>query len=470
MVPLRVLSGFSILAVLAAPRPSHAAPPGDAELRRMLVTRVDVQHQATGIVLGIVAPAGQRVITYGKRGLDDPRAVTADTVFDIGSITKLFTALLLADLATRGQVALDDPVARYLPDSVHLPVRNARPITLVDLVTHTSGLPLRPSNLVSNDPENKYAGYTADLLYQFLAGFQLPRDPGGAYEYSNVGYGLLGQALSRKLDQSFADAVQARITGPLGMRDTRIVPTRDMQARQALGYSDALAPVPHWDLGALASAGALRSTARDLMRLLEAQLGYRETTLRRALTAMLDTRRPGGMPPSQFIAMGWNVQMSGDREIAWKNGSVGGYRAFIGFDAKARIGVVALANAQTAVGADDIGLHVLDPSYPIDLHVPVAHKAITIEPAQLDRYLGRYLGRYKFSETDILTVTRNGAQLYGQSPGTDKYPLYPEAEGEFFLKVVDAQVTFVVPPNGPARASAVIWHQGGQDQRGERIE
>ena len=94
-----------------------------------------------------------------------------------------------------------------------------------------------------------------------------------AYEYSNVGYGLLGQALSRKLKQSLADAVQVRITGPLGMRDTRVVPTRDMQAREAIGYSSALAPVPHWDLGALESAGALHSTAHVLMRLLEAQLG-----------------------------------------------------------------------------------------------------------------------------------------------------------------------------------------------------
>jgi D-alanyl-D-alanine-carboxypeptidase/D-alanyl-D-alanine-endopeptidase len=461
---LTTLAG--IATVLAATAPVPAAPPPDAELRRMLVTRVDVQHQATGIVIGIVAPGGRHVVAYGMRGLDDKRPVTADTVFDIGSITKLFTALLLADLATRGQVALDDPVARYLPDSVHVPERNARRITLVDLVTHTSGLPLRPTNLVSNDPDNKYAGYTTDLLYQFLAGFPLPRDPGSEYEYSNVGYGLLGQALSRKLSQGFADAVQARITGPLGMLDTRIVPTRAMQAREAVGYSSELAPAPHWDLGALESAAALHSTAHDLMRLLEAQLGYRKTALGRALSAMLVTRRPGGMAPSQFIAMGWNIQVSGGREIAWKNGSVGGYRTFIGFDAKARIGVVALANAQTAVGADDIGLHVLDPSIPVDLHLPVAHKAIALEPAVLDRYVGRY----KFSDTDILIVTRDGAQLHGKSPGADKYPLYPEAEREFFLKLIDAQITFVVPPDGPTRASAAIWHQGGQDQRGERIE
>jgi len=180
---------------------------------------------------------------------------------------------------------------------------------------------------------------------------------------------------------------------------------------------------------------------------------------------MLETRRPGGMTPARFIAMGWNVQPVGDHEIAWKNGSVGGYRTFIGFDARARIGVVVLTNAQTAVGGDDIGLHVLDPSSPVDLHVPVKHQAIAVDPAQLDRYVGRY----KFSDTDILVVTRDGAQLYGLSPGADRYPLFPEAERAFFLKVIDAQVTFVVPPDGTGPASAAIWHQGGQDQRGERI-
>lgn len=455
----------ALFTVLALVRLAHAAPPPDAELRRMLATRIDVQHQATGGVIGIVAPAGRRIITYGTRGVDDKRPVTADTVFDIGSITKLFTSLLLADLVIRGEVALDDPVMRYLPDSFRVPERSARPITLVDLATHTSGLPLRPSNLVSTDPDNKYAGYSTALLAQFLAGFALPRDPGSGYEYSNVGYGLLGQALAHELGQGYAEAVAARITGPLGMRDTRIVPTRGMRAREAIGHTGELARAPHWDLGALDAAGALRSTANDLMRLLEAQLGYRPTALRRALAAMIEHRRPGGMSPSQFIALGWNIRVSGDREIVWKNGSVGGYRSFIGFDARERIGVVALANAQTALGLDDIGLHALDPEYPVDLHVPVPHKAIAIDPALLERYVGRY----RFADTDILIVTHDGAQLYGQS-GPDKFPLYPEAEREFFLKLLDAQVTFVVPADGAQRASAVIWHQGGQDQRGDRIE
>jgi CubicO group peptidase (beta-lactamase class C family) len=353
---------------------------------------------------------------------------------------------------------------RYLP-GLQVPERNGRAITLADLATHTSGLPLRPSNLVSTDPDNKYAGYTHAHLARFLATFVLPRDPGASYEYSNIGYAVLGEAVSHAAGQPYAELVQARIAGPLGLRDTRLVPSKAMQARAAIGYDAELKPAKHWDMGVLAPAGGLRSTAHDLMRLLEAQLGIRDTPLAKALAATIATRRPGGMPPSTISALGWNLnppRSGGGNDVIWKNGSVGGYRAFIGFDPEARIGVVALANAQTPAGVDDLGLHVLDPAFPVDLHIPKPHKAIALAPAVLDRYVGRY----KFSDADILVVTRDGAQLYGESPGIGKYPLYAEAERAFFLKLFDAQVSFV----GGPRATEAVWHERDSEQRGKRID
>jgi CubicO group peptidase (beta-lactamase class C family) len=377
----------------------------------------------------------------------------------------VFTALVLSDLVQRGEVSLDDPAAKYLPaQAVRLPKRNGRQITLADLATHTSGMPLRPNNLISKDPDNKYAGYSVDLLYQFLSSFALTRDIGSEYEYSNVGYALLGQVLSRRAGQSYDELVRTHVTQLLNMHDTRIDLTARMKRRLAAGYSSELVPVPHWDLGALESAGALRSTANELLKLLEAFLGYRKSALSPAMAAMLETRRPGGMQPSTQIALAWNVYADGAREIAWKNGSVGGYRAFIGYDPKARVGVVALANAQTAIGADDIGLHILDPRMPVDLHVPSVHREVAVGPAILDRYIGRY----RYSPTDILIVTREGAHLFGQQPGQDKFEMFPEGEHDFFLKVLDAQVTFESSGDGPA--TVAIWHQAGRDQRGERIK
>ncbi len=168
-----------------------------------------------------------------------------DTVFDIGSITKVFTVLLLPDMAQRGEVALDDPVTKLLA-AKDLPSlgRGDREVTLLDLATRTSGLPLRPSNLISEDPESKYAGYTRELRHHFLSSLECDRSPGSQYEYSNVGYGLLGEALSLRSRAGYRELLQSRITRPLGMSDTRIDPTEAMESRRATGHDYELKPAP----------------------------------------------------------------------------------------------------------------------------------------------------------------------------------------------------------------------------------
>ena len=455
--------GLALLATSALAGAPPATLP-DEELRQMLAARVDAQRWATGIVVGIVGPKGRRLVTYGTMGAGDPRPVGADTVFDVGSITKVFTSLLLADMARRGEVSLDAPVSQYLPDGVKLPLRGGRPITLVDLATHTSGLPLRPTNLPSDNPENRYAGYTVDLMYRCLSALAANGDLGTEYGYSNLGYGLLGHALSRRAGVAYRELLRTRVTGPLGLADTRFDLTPGMQARLATGHTADLAPAPHSDFDDLEGGGGLRSTAGDLLTFLEAVLGYKKTPLAPAMQTMSATRRPGGMDPSTEIALAWNVLSSDGRTLLWKNGRVTGFRAFAGYDPAARVGVVALANAETNTGVDDIGLHVLDPRRPVNLRPPSVHREVPIRPALLDRYVGRY----RFSETDVLTVTRDDDRLFGQEPGQDKFQLFPEGERAFFLKVLDAQVTF--EQRGDATATAAIWHQDGQDQRGARVD
>lgn len=441
--------------VAASPRAS------DAEINRMLRTRVDLQKKATGIVIGVIDAQGRHISSYGTMSLEKKRPVDGKTIFEVGSITKVFTALLLADMAEQGEVALDDPVAKYLPAG--LPALHDRQITLADLATHTSGLPLRATNLVSKNPDDPYAGYTVELLDRFVASFVPEHEAGTHYEYSNVGYGLLGQALSRRAGKSLAELIRTRITAPLEMQNTGLALTPEIEGRMATGYSDDLKPAARWDFGALAGAGALYSTADDLLNLLEAFLGERKTPLRPAMEAMLKTRRPGGMQPANEIALAWNVFSDEGREIAWKNGSVGGYRAFLGYDAKAHRGVVALTNAQTAVGADDIGLHLLDPNIPVDLSISKPHHEIAVAPAILDRLAGRY----RYSPTDTITVTRAGDHLLVVLSTSEKLEVFAEGERDFFAKSIDVQITFEAAPNEPANAA--IWHQAGQSQRGERV-
>ncbi len=163
---------------------------GADEIREILVKRIDQQKQAVGIVVGVIEPTGRRVVSYGNLANGDPRTLDGDTIFEIGSVTKVFTSLLLADMVNRKEVTLDDPAAKYLPENVGMPVRSGKSIALLDLSTHNSGLPPLPGNL---KPE---ADYSVDDLCQFLSGYTLTRDPGSEYEYSNLGAGLLGHLLA----------------------------------------------------------------------------------------------------------------------------------------------------------------------------------------------------------------------------------------------------------------------------------
>jgi CubicO group peptidase (beta-lactamase class C family) len=441
--------------------PTPSVPP-DSEIRQILVDRIDLQHQSVGIVVGLIGPEGRRVVAYGHLDKGDSRPLNGDTVFEIGSTTKVFTSLLLADMVKHGEVALDDPVAKYLPPGTKMPERNGRSITLVDLATHTSGLPRLPANLSPKDPQNPYADYSVMQMFQFLSSYQLTRDIGSKYEYSNLGGGLLGHVLARRAGMDYEALVRSRICDPLGMNSTRITLSPEMKARLAVGHNQSMEAVPNWDLPTLAGAGALRSTANDLLTFLAANLGYTKTPLAPAMVAMLRVRRPTGQPGLE-IGLGWHIYTTNGKEIAWHNGGTGGYRSFMGFDPKTRIGVVALSNASTSAGVDDIGRHLLDPGVPL-MKPPKEHTEVTVDPKLFDGYVGSY----QLVPNFIMTVTREGDHLFVQATGQPKIEIFPESVSDYFLKVVDAQITFVTDSNG--RATELILHQNGLDQHGKRLE
>jgi serine-type D-Ala-D-Ala carboxypeptidase/endopeptidase len=441
---------------------TQPAMPTDSEIRQMLVDRIDVQHQSVGIVVGVIGPEGRRVVAYGQLEKGDPRPLNGDTIFEIGSATKVFTSLLLADMVQRGEVALDDPVAKYLPASAKMPERNGRSITLVDLATHTSGLPRMPTNFTPKDLTNPYADYSVDQLYQFLSSYQLTRDIGSQYEYSNLGGGLLGHVLALRAGMSYEALVRSRICDPLGMSNTRITVKPEMKARLAVGHNQGLESVANWDLPTLAGAGALRSTANDMLTFLAANLGYTKSPLAPAMAAMLKVRRPTGQPGLE-IALGWHVYTTNGKEIVWHNGGTGGYRSFMGFDPKAGVGVVALSNTSTTVGVDDIGRHLLDANVP--LAAPVKpHAQAAVDPKLFDGYVGTY----QVAGNVIFTITRDGDHLFAQLTGQPKAEIFPEGDRDYFYKVVDAQITFITDRAGPA--SELILHQNGRDVHAKRFE
>ncbi len=344
-----------------------------------------------------------------------------------------------------------------------MPQHGDRQITLEDLATHTSGLPRLPSNLAPKDAGNPYADYTVAQLYAFLSAYDLPRDAGSRYEYSNLGAGLLGHVLARRAGVDYETLVRTRITGPLAMASTAVTLTDPLRQRLAAGHNDRRERVPNWDIPTLAGAGAIRSTANDMLILLAAELGYVPSPLAPAMKAMLAVRRPTGVAGLE-IALGWHVLSTpAGREIVWHNGGTGGYRSFIAFDPKARTGVVVLSNMFTSAGVDDIGRHLLDESLPL-IQPPVERKEVTLTPELLDRYVGRY----ELAPAFILTVTREGNRLFVQATGQPKFELFATSEREFFLKAVEAQVTFEA--EGQERATRLILHQNGAHQPARRIE
>ena len=318
-----------------------------------LVRKVVDAGRHAGIAVGVLSEGRATIRGFGRLSARNAAAPEGDTVFEIGSITKAFTGILLAQLATDGIVGLDDPVRMHLPEGFPVPSRNGKEITLLHLATHRSGLPRLPGNLKPKDPENPYADYTVELLEKFLSKHRLGRSPGERYEYSNLGGGLLGNALAHRAGSSYEELVKRRICDPLGMKDTRIALPESMRERLAPGHQPGGRRVPLWDVPALPGAGALRSTVRDMLRLLAAALDGDP-----AMTLSQEPRAYAG--EGLKIGLCWHLvpwDRKGRKWIVWHNGGTGGYSSFAGFVKENRAAVVVLAN--TSEDVDALGLAIL---------------------------------------------------------------------------------------------------------------
>jgi serine-type D-Ala-D-Ala carboxypeptidase/endopeptidase len=333
--------------------------PSDAAIKTILGERIDKQRDGVGIVVGVIDPDGQRVVAHGRYRRGGRREVDGRTLFEIGSITKVFTSLLLSDMALRDEVALDDPVAAYLPEGVVVPERGGRRITLGQLATHTSGLPRSQTNLAPKDWSNRYADCTVEQLYTFLSGHVLSRDIGAQYEYSNVGVGLLGHVLARRLATDYESLVKERIADPLGLDDTSIQLSPDQRKRLAHGHDAGRRPVPDFGMGAIPGAGALRSTTDDLLAFLAVALGYEDAPLKGAIDAQLTyPMRARGQGFS--VGLGWHAIENERGRAVWHTGGSRGYETFMGLNPARGWGAVVLTNTRThRRGGRDIGMHIL---------------------------------------------------------------------------------------------------------------
>jgi D-alanyl-D-alanine-carboxypeptidase/D-alanyl-D-alanine-endopeptidase len=285
-----------------------------------------------GLVYAVVTPGGEATGQLSRAGSEP---LGPHVLLEIGSVTKVFTALLLADMAERNEVQLDDPIARHLPAAVAQACPAATRITMRQLATHTSGLPRLPRNLVPlalRHPADPYAGYSTEHLYRALR--RASNAAPAAYLYSNYGFGLLGHLLSQAAGRPYDELIAERVTGPLGLAETSAGVPDGPPA--ATGHRRGR-PTARWHLDALAGAGALNSTAADLARFLSANLHPEATGVRSAIETI---QRPAG---SQQTGLGWHLCSPAGRPVLWHNGATGGFSAMLAVDRDAgcAVGVVA---------------------------------------------------------------------------------------------------------------------------------
>jgi CubicO group peptidase (beta-lactamase class C family) len=442
----------------AAPAPLAGTFPSEAEIRKALVRRIDQERRGVGIVVGLVSPSGRKVIAYGSTEVGGGRPVDGDTLFEIGSVTKTFISLILQDMALRGEVSLDDPVANYFPGSLSLADRSGRPITLRELATHASGLPRDFFVGAKTSAQDAFSNATEADLYAFLAKYQPPGADAPAWSYSNIGVGMLGLALAHRAGTDLQTLMRLRVTGPLGMSSTTLG-APPSGARLAVGHDAELRPLPPVEVGPPeAAAGAIRSSANDMLAYLAAELGYRTTPLTSAMHAML-ARDYGSGLPGLDQELGWMSFDVAGRRIFTHSGGTFGQRAFVAFDPKYRSGVVVLANAESVTGVDDIGewligagpLRALPPAPPPPKQLE-ARAAVQLGPDEAKAYVGDY----RLTQHISLAVAYEAGQLRARTTAG-------KTTGPWLALTFHGQGVFSIPA---ANTSVAFQSDGGSGARG----
>jgi serine-type D-Ala-D-Ala carboxypeptidase/endopeptidase len=447
---------FVVVGCISAP--SQNDLPQDVKDKIKL--RVD-EHTNPSIVIGLINGDDVRYFSFGVKSLATSEPATEHTIFEIGSISKTFTGIILANEVVRGNMKLEDPLQKYLPLGVTAPTRNSAVIQLVNLSNHTSSLPRLPDNFTPANPANPYADYTEKQLYDFLKGYALTRDIGSQYEYSNYAVGLLGHILATYRKTTYENLMVDVIANPLSMSNTRVALTPTMKKNLAQGYSAGTA-VENWDLPLLAGAGGIRSDAVDMVKYIRANMGLTKSNLYPAMQlAQKDTRPAEAVPP--HVGLGWHLANVNGIEIVTHSGGTGGYRSFAGFQKNGKKGVVVLTNSD--VGVDDIGLHLLDTNVPVTDGKPavIQEKEVSVDAALLDTYVGQY----ELAPGFILTVTRQEQQLHAQATGQAAFPVFAKAQNVFFYKIVVAELTF--NKNTAGKIESVTLKQNGREIVGRKL-
>lgn len=447
---------LGMVLVVASVGPVRAAAPVIPDrVRNVIRQRVDIGYNI-GVVVGLINADGRVYFSSGSTALGQTNAPDARTLFEIGSITKVFTTTLLADAVQRGEVRLTDPVQSLLPAEVRVPAGVERGIQLEDLATQRSGLPNNPTNLCPSFYE-PFACYSTGRLYEFLNGHTLAHAPGSQWEYSNLGVGLLGHALAQRAGTSWEALLKARVLEPLGLTNTAIHFPSEASSRLAQSHSGVLVRPP-FEMPGLEGAGALRSCAEDLLNFLAYEMELLPSSLAPALRDTR-TRRGATIYPAIDIGLGWWLWNLSGGVVVQHGGETPGQTAVIAFQPEKKLGVVVLSNSRANAYASltDVALNLLDASYPL---------TTVKRPASVStEAMNAFAGRYGSADGNYFAVrVQSGRLVFLDEASGFEFTTYPEGERRF----AGLDVELGPPPvradfiyNGFVKVVAMEWTQGG---------
>ena len=421
--------------------PSQGAEVRD-EVLRDLQRSID-DRLMRGAAVGVYDAGDVAFAGLGTVGWGEEREPGRDTAFEIGSVSKVFTALLVQREVEAGRLSWSDSMRESLPTQ-EFGSRRIGQITLRELAMHTSGLPRMPDNFSPGDAPDPFAHYDRVRLSEFLE----THDPGvldKSYLYSNLGMGILGEIGAVAGDVSYADAMQQAVLSPLALGDTTVGIAGHIRDRLAQGFSAGL-DAPNWDgFDALAGAGALVSTTDDMLKFIGAQ--YEGSEIDSALSALRADR-------NETTALGWHVhELSAGDTVYWHNGSTGGYASFLALRPASRSGVVILSASTEADLVTELGF------LQIEGAAPAAESA-----ADLDSYTGTY----KLDNEFFLRIFRHDDLLFGQATGQAAFRLRETGPATFVYAPATIVVNF--EPVEAGVSPHLMLTQAGRETPAPRID
>ncbi|MBB3204728.1 CubicO group peptidase (beta-lactamase class C family) [Rhodopirellula rubra] len=418
-------------------------------------------ERVMGMSIGVISGGQRLTVHVGTVAKGSPRA-SDETVYEIGSISKVFTGLMLADAVATDRMRLDQPAGDFLPEGVEMPRWKNTAITLRHLATHRSGLPRLPDNMRDVASDNPYARYTSTQAFEFLKSHSLRRAPGAEGVYSNFAVALLGDLICRDAERSYDEQLRERITGPLKMDATSVELSDSMRSTMATPHDAGLNATSTWEFADLPGAGGIRSNIDDMLTFAQTNLDPPEGDVGDAIE-LAWRQHQATTGSASAMGLGWHV--AGDGQTRWHNGGTGGFRSMLMINRDQKIAVVILCNT-SCDAVDALATRIM-----VELANANDASSASETPVEVDvalEKMKRLEGRYQLAPTFIFDVRVRDGKLMVGITNQPTHQVYAKSETEWFYKVVPASLAFKMGADGKCMSLELL--QNGIRQTARRVE